>query len=1694
MKVSLLATFATLLVASIIPVSAYATTAGPEYGTGSDGGGALAWTAATSVNANDNSNATRALNQNQTSNTLFAKNLGFAIPTDATITGIQVTVGRYTSGMSTPLIRDFAVQLTKDGSALAGTNKAATTTDWPTSEGAATYGATNDLWGQTWTPAEINAATFGVGLQARNTNANARTATVDYININVSYSLPGGPNVATSGANDASAGTTAWTNPGNVAGDDGTYATSNVGTNSTSQYLNATGFGFNIPAGANINGITVAVDRMSSGTTAPFARDHTIQLLNGGSRAGDNKAATGTNWPTGGTAIATYGSASDSWGRQWTPAEINASDFGVSLRVSNTNGSNARVASVDYVEVTVDWDLNPACTINQASGQADPTNSKTIYYDLVFTRAVTGLDVSDFVLTGSPTGWTATGLEDTSAGAGTAFRLTVTGGIAAGEGTVVANLPAASCNAVSGGQANKPAISTDNFVTYDGTQPTVTVNQNSGQADPTNSKPVYFDVAFSEPVTGLTGDDFVVEGTATGFDDIQVTGSGAIYQVSVSGASAADGWLALELPEDKVVDAAGNTNTAWGASDNVVTYDVTAPVTTAVADPAMPDGADGWYITAPPITLDSDANVDVLYKWDDAATYTSYTAFPLITAPEGEHTLHFRGVDSAGNTEADKTAAYKVDTVHPTGSVEQASYQTDPTNASSIDFDVVFSEDVTGVETEDFAVGGTATGFEVTGVTGSGSVYLVTVSVPNGIDATDGTVTLALGAGNVLDVAGNLNDAATSTDAEVTFDGTRPTVTVDQAASQDDPTNVASVDFDVTFSEDVTGLNSADFGSQGTASGFDTINVSGSGKDYVVTVSGAAPGDGTVVLSIRDDAAFDAAGNGNGSPDYQDTVVTYDITAPATTHQTDISSNGYDWFKSAPQITLTTDELVDVIYYHWDSDADAEYSGAITAPEGTHTLHVHAVDVAGNVAGDTAWDFHVDTVAPTGSIQINGGATVAPARGASLFFTMSDADSQVELMRLSDDGTTWGAWQSPETPYDYMLTAGDGVKTVYVQFKDHADNVSSEYSDSIILDEESPSVTVERAAGQASLTNAKPITFDVAFSEPVTGLTGDDFVVSGTAAGFDDVQVTGSGTTYVATVTGASTTDGTVILSLPAATVLDTNNNDNTESTSVDNTVTYDGTKPTATLEQGAAQADPTNEKTIKFDLAFSEDVSPLVTDDFSLGGSATGFSVTDVTGSGDTFEVTVTGSGAATDGTVTLILPTDEVTDAAGNGNEQSTSTDNSVTYDGSATAPTGLKVTSFSNSVVGIGWTAATDPHGPVSYKVWTDGVAPVTTTGTSKTFTGLSANTSYTLHVQTKDALGNLSAEATIVQKTAAASSSAPIGGTGAQSVTLPTSQGNATVTFANVTTPGTLFLTPVASPSADAFGATWVQIGDMSYEVTFTGTFTGNVTITLPYSPLLPDARAKTAVIRHYGASGWETITPTVNTSAGTITFTLTSLSPIVVAEPKGANWALGFTTNFVGSAASVTQVSPAYGASVTLSGALAAADGSAVGHKVVTLQKLSGSAWVDVVAAAEGAKGIYSATTSAADKTAYRLYAAADAFTPAAAGATYTVYPQVKPAITKMVKSIKKSKTFTIKGNVTPKHAKGTKVTLQFSQYSKSKKRYVYKYARTVKLTSTSAFSYKTKIKKTGKWQVRIYAKADALHAKSYSAHKKITVK
>lgn len=108
---------------------------------------------------------------------------------------------------------------------------------------------------------------------------------------------------------------------------------------------------------------------------------------------------------------------------------------------------------------------------------------------------------------------------------------------------------------------------------FDPSDLTVTVNQALSQPDPTNAGPIHFTVTFSEPVTDFTDTDVVLAGT-TGANGVVVTGSGAVYDVAVSGMNA-DGTLSATIAAGSAHASSGAANLASTSTDNSVYFVVT---------------------------------------------------------------------------------------------------------------------------------------------------------------------------------------------------------------------------------------------------------------------------------------------------------------------------------------------------------------------------------------------------------------------------------------------------------------------------------------------------------------------------------------------------------------------------------------------------------------------------------------------------------------------------------------------------------------------------------------------------------------------------------------------------------------------------------------------------------------------------------------------------------------------------------------------------------------------------------------------------------------------------------------------------------------------------------------------------------------------------------------------------------------
>jgi ribosomal protein L40E len=214
-----------------------------------------------------------------------------------------------------------------------------------------------------------------------------------------------------------------------------------------------------------------------------------------------------------------------------------------------------------------------------------------------------------------------------------------------------------------------------------------------------------------------------------------------------------------------------------------------------------------------------------------------------------------------------------------------------------------------------------------------------------------------------------------------------------------------------------------------------------------------ASGDGTKIVyyQIRDlDGAV--------SSTYSDSIV-LDTSAPTGS----ISINGGAAYTSSTSVTLAlaySDATTSVTIAQYSNDGTnwLDWAGPVTTKawnltsgDGTKTVYYHLYDAAGNTAIFTD-TIVLDTVAPTGSIRINDGAATTSSASVTLSLTYSDAASGVSAVRYSNDGV-WDSelWETPTDTKAWILTSGDGEKTVYCQIKDSGGMLSSTYLSKINL-------------------------------------------------------------------------------------------------------------------------------------------------------------------------------------------------------------------------------------------------------------------------------------------------------------------------------------------------------------------------------------------------------------------------------------------------------------------------------------------------------------------------------------------------------------------------------------------------------------------------------------------------------------------
>lgn len=501
----------------------------------------------------------------------------------------------------------------------------------------------------------------------------------------------------------------------------------------------------------------------------------------------------------------------------------------------------------------------------------------------------------------------------------------------------------------------------------------------------------------------------------------------------------------------------GTSWSAWAQTSFV--WDATAP-----AAPSAPDlvstsdsgssSTDNLTNDATPSfsgTAESGATVTV---YDGPAAVGSGTAtggvWTVTTSAlgTGTHSVTAKATDSAGNSSnASGALSVTIDTSAAAPSAPDLTSASD-TGSSSTDN---ITNDATPTFTGTAESGATVTVYDGTTAVGSGPAsggsWTITSSAMSA-----GTHSITAKA---VDLAGNSSSSSAALSA--TIDTVAPAVPSTPDLDPASDTGASNTD-NITGDTTPTFNGTAEAGATVTLyEGTTTLGSAlATGGNWSTTVSLAA---GSHPITAK---ATDVAGNMSaGSSALSVTIVTAPPSTPSTPDlvaSSDTGASSIDDITSdtTPTFSGTADAGNTVTLYDGASAVGSATatggSWTITTSAltgGVHSISAKATDAGGTPSGSSgAISVTIDTVDPSGSVSIDGGAVTASTTAVTLTLTSSDTPSGVALTEASNDNVAFTTVTGPSAPW--TLTAGDGTKTVWLRITDLSGRVTT-VSDTIVL-------------------------------------------------------------------------------------------------------------------------------------------------------------------------------------------------------------------------------------------------------------------------------------------------------------------------------------------------------------------------------------------------------------------------------------------------------------------------------------------------------------------------------------------------------------------------------------------------------------------------------------------------------------------
>lgn len=439
--------------------------------------------------------------------------------------------------------------------------------------------------------------------------------------------------------------------------------------------------------------------------------------------------------------------------------------------------------------------------------------------------------------------------------------------------------------------------------------PPIVASINRADLNPTASGIVGYTVSFSQDVTGVDISDFSLtpSGSITGAAIDSITGSGRAYTVLVRTGTGNTGTLRLNVLDDDTIQTSGTPLGGTGIDNGEMpgeeyTINRIPPKAFSISRKS-PDALTAAATVVYTVTFDADVTgVDptdfalvatgITGATVNAVTKISSKVYDVeVKTGTGNGDLGLNLVDNdsiasddtrrlalggAGSVNGNYIGAvYNIDKTPPVAaSITRNEVET--LNASTVSYNVAFSQNVRGVDAADFTlVSSGITGASISSVTPvDGKTYAVVINTGSG----DGTLALNLtdndsiknALGVVLADVGNSNGNFAG--QSYTIIKSAP-VAAGITLVNPNPIAAGSVNYAVTFNQNVTGVDVADFAL--VASGLTSTSitsVTGSGKSYNVLVN-TGNGSGSLGLNLVDNDSIQnavslslggvGAGNGN---------------------------------------------------------------------------------------------------------------------------------------------------------------------------------------------------------------------------------------------------------------------------------------------------------------------------------------------------------------------------------------------------------------------------------------------------------------------------------------------------------------------------------------------------------------------------------------------------------------------------------------------------------------------------------------------------------------------------------------------------------------------------------------------------------------------------------------------------------------